>query len=135
MKVDRKRKYKLMVPIASMGDIAFLLIIFFVLTSQFMQEQNIEAKPPENPTIEEMEPIPISLIVDEDGQIYLNGNPIPVQMVEPGVSVLVQDAEDKRVMVKIHKDLPHKLYGEVMKGLSEAGARIVLVGRKTEAKL
>ena len=34
-----------MIPIASMGDIAFLLIIFFMLTSNFIQEAHIRLTP------------------------------------------------------------------------------------------
>ena len=36
----RRRKANIIVPLASMGDIAFLLIIFFILTTNFVKEQD-----------------------------------------------------------------------------------------------
>ena len=44
MAIRRRKKPSLVLPLSSMGDIAFLLIIFFMLASNFMKTGNAEGK-------------------------------------------------------------------------------------------
>ena len=131
MMIKRKRrKMAIMVPIASMGDIAFLLIIFFILASNFAQEAHIEFDPAKSPDIEKMERSQVSVVVDKEGQIWLQGEECPVDLLDGGVEALLADEDNKVVMLTIHRELPHDVYGEVFLKLSEAGAEIALVGEK-----
>jgi len=133
MMIDRKRrKMPIMVPIAAMGDIAFLLIIFFVLASNFAQEAHIDFDPAKSPDIEKMERSQVSVTVDKDGQIWLQGEECPVDLLDSGVEALLAAQENKVVMLTIHRELPHDIYGDVFLKLSEAGAEIALVGVKKE---
>jgi biopolymer transport protein ExbD len=131
MKIERKRrKMPIMVPIAAMGDIAFLLIIFFILASNFAQEAHIDFDPAKSPDIEKMERSQVSVIIDQDGQIWLQGEECPVDLLAGGVEALL-DAQDNRVvMLTVYRELPHDVYGQAFLELSEAGAEIALVGEK-----
>jgi biopolymer transport protein ExbD len=122
----------IMVPIASMGDIAFLLIIFFILASNFAQEAHIDFDPAKSPDIEKMERSQVSVTVDKDGQIWLQGEECPVDLLADGVGALLDDQDNKVVMLTVHRELAHDVYGEVFLKLSEAGAEIALVGVKKE---
>ena len=83
MMIKRKRrKMAIMVPIASMGDIAFLLIIFFILASNFAKEAHIDFDPAKSPDIEKMERSQVSVTVDKDGQVWLQGEECPVDLLE-----------------------------------------------------
>ena len=131
MMIKRKRrKMAIMVPIASMGDIAFLLIIFFILASNFAQEAHIEFDPAKSPDIEKMERSQVSVVVDKEGQIWLQGEECPVDLLDGGVKALLADEDNKVVMLTVHRELPHDAYGPVFLKLSEAGAEIALVGEK-----
>ena len=70
-----RRRVNIYVPTASMGDIAFLLIIFFMLTSKFMQESHVVYKEAESPDIVTVDDTSFSVIVDEKGAIWLQGQP------------------------------------------------------------
>ena len=52
MPVRRRKRMDLTLPTSSMGDIAFLLIIFFVLASHFMKTANIEAEKPTSEAVD-----------------------------------------------------------------------------------
>jgi biopolymer transport protein ExbD len=125
-----RRKVSVMVSVASMGDIAFLLIIFFILASNFAQEAHIEYDPAKSSDIEKMERSQVSVVVDEDGQIWLQGEECPVDLLDGGVESLLAEQDNKVVMLTIHKALPHEIYGKIFLKLSEAGAEIALVGEK-----
>jgi biopolymer transport protein ExbD len=124
----KRRKLPIMVPIASFGDIAFLLIIFFMLASNFVKEAHIELERVQAGNIEEVEPAPVSVTMDVDGVCYLQGQVQPVGSLESAVSMLVEGAEDKRVAMTIDKNLTYKQYGEVQMALVRAGATIIAIG-------
>ena len=124
----KRRKLPIMVPIASFGDIAFLLIIFFMLASNFVKEAHIELERVQAGNIEEVEPAPVSVTMDVDGVCYLQGAVQPVGSLESAVSMLIEGAEDKRVAMTIDKNLTYKQYGEVQMALVRAGATIIAIG-------
>ena len=131
MNLSRKKsRLGIMVPVASMGDIAFLLIIFFLLTSNFIKEGHVNIEPAASPDIEKLKESGISVSMDGDGEVWLQGTQCPVEALQGGVQVLIEDLEDKTVMLKIDKGLSQKQFGRVFLALSNAGAEIALVGVK-----
>jgi len=137
MKLARKKKsLSILVPIASMGDIAFLLIIFFMLTSNFMKESNIKLEKPESDEIEKIEKSNVSVAVDVDGEIYLQGKPCQLNDLKQAVEIMMQEAKKKQkfVTLKIDKNLTQKTYGPILMELSKAGVEIALVGNQIKNK-
>jgi biopolymer transport protein ExbD len=133
MMIKRKRrKMPMAVSVASMGDIAFLLIIFFILASNFAKEAHIDLDTAKSPDIEKIERSQVSVVVDKDGQLWLQGEPCPIDLLDRGVRALLEDQDNKVVMLTVHRELPHDVYGAVFLKLSEAGAEIALVGEKKE---
>ena len=73
MAIRRRKKPNLVLPLSSMGDIAFLLIIFFMLASNFMKTGNVDLQRPGAPTLEQQEPAKCSVMVDRDGVVWCDG--------------------------------------------------------------
>ncbi len=129
MKLERKKnRIPILVPIASMGDIAFLLIIFFLLTSNFIKESHVKIEEAKSPDIEQLEESAVSVTVDPGGEIWLQGAPCPLSVLHRGVEALLEDRDDKIVMVKIDRSVPQESFGQVFLELSKAGAELALVG-------
>ena len=57
----RRRRRTIIVPVVSMGDIAFLLIIFFILCSNIAREAGIAVAPPVSADLDQ---------VDESTQLF-----------------------------------------------------------------
>jgi biopolymer transport protein ExbD len=121
-----------MIPIASMGDIAFLLIIFFMLTSNFIQEAHIRLTPASAVDVSALKTSPVTVSMDLDGEVWLQGQVCPVEALEFEVSALLEGKDNRLVVLKVDKDLPESRYGPVLMALSKAGADIGLIGRKIE---
>ncbi|MBR2435735.1 MAG: biopolymer transporter ExbD [Lentisphaeria bacterium] len=120
------------VPTTSMGDIAFLLIIFFMLTSKFMQESHVEYQNAKSPDVESIEDFPISVILDSKGEIWLQGQPCgSAETMRMGVEVLRGDSKDTKVLLKIHNGATQQQYGPVIQNLAQAGVKIAFVGERS----
>jgi len=128
--IRRRKRIPIAVPIASMGDIAFLLIIFFILASTFMQEGRIKFERPESTDLARLKQGTVSVIMDEKGDLYVQGTLCAVEGLEGEVRELLKGLkeEDKQVMLKVHKDLPESKYGPVLMALGEVTTRIAMVG-------
>ncbi|HUT98624.1 MAG TPA: biopolymer transporter ExbD [bacterium] len=72
MAFKRKSKVSADIPAASMSDIAFLLLIFFMTTTIFNVEKGIRlVLPAEGPSLKVKQTHIITVQVAEDGSIYL----------------------------------------------------------------
>ena len=119
-----------MVPSASMADIAFLLIIFFILTTQFMQDANIKLELPEAPDIEKVDKTPVTLSIDEDGVIWVMGEECDTNAVEALIGVKLRDRKDKIVHFKCDAALTRDAFEPIIIAIADAGGLLVPLGDK-----
>lgn len=128
--IARKKRQQPLIPLASMGDIAFLLIIFFMLTATFMKDTNLELDPASSEDIDQVKMAPLSVTMDKHNVIRLQGLESTASEIEGAVSVMLQDSKDKTVQVRMHKKLKKNQYMPLLEALSNAGAKVVLVGER-----
>lgn len=129
MKLRRRPSRKVLIPLTSFGDIAFLLIVFFMVASVFMREQHIVVKAASSPDVDQLE-MAVSVVLDEKGNLWLEGKSCPKPALESQLSILLDARDDKRVLLKIDRNLHQKDYGDVIAKLADAGAEILLLGEK-----
>lgn len=130
--IRRRKKADMRVPTSSMGDIAFLLIIFFLLASNFMKSANIEATDPESPDVEVQESPQISVIYDAEGRLWLQGLEISVEELTAGVQQVLGSNHNTPVHVRIDKYQRGEKFLPIIEALSDAGARMLLAGGKSD---
>lgn len=132
MTIRRRKKIKMIIPLASMGDIAFLLIIFFMLVSSFMKNKQ-EYTPADSRFVQGVENAQIAVTVDKDQRIWLQGLEVSVGELAGAVEVLVDDQpQETLVHVNIEKSLSRTSYMPVMEALSQSGVKLVLTGVQAE---
>jgi len=131
MKLPRRKKsLRPLLPLASMGDIAFLLIIFFMLTSNFIKESSIKYTLPVSTDIDPQKAGLVSVIIDKKGQLFVQSEPCGVEMIESRVREELEGKKDRFVMLKIDQAIKKRQFGPVYMALSRAGAQIAPVGKK-----
>jgi biopolymer transport protein ExbD len=134
MSVKRIRHEELAVPTASMGDIAFLLIIFFLLTTNFAKEKHIQLKDPVSRDIQAMKEPMVFVAVDQKGVVHLQGRPCPVDTLEDQVRDMVSRRDEKIVKLRVDRNVRQDQYGPVFLALSRAGVQIALTGELAKGK-
>lgn len=134
----KKKRKAIPVPIASMGDIAFLLIIFFMVCSEASKDNsNIEVTLPFSEHVEKTKAqIVARVAVDKDGEIYFDGTRVDsAKDVEWGVRALLTStvSDDQRhVQFKCDSELPKEIFEPVLKAIAAGGGIIEAVGEKNE---
>lgn len=134
MKRSRKKRKPIPVPVASMGDIAFLLIIFFLVCSEAIKDKT--NAPLELPLSEHVATPDVTVVayvtIDETGQIYFDATPMnSAKDIEWGVRALLTNTvsdEQRHVQFKCDKSQPKEVYQPVLKAIAEAGGIIEAVG-------
>lgn len=133
--MKRKRsKHLPVIPTTSMGDIAFLLIIFFMICSNFAKESSISLQPPRAADLDVVEETAISVAIDRDGAIFLQGTRVPdAEAVKWGVASLLKDKatpKQRTVMFKCDSNAPLASFESVLESISEGGGIIAALGEK-----
>ncbi len=120
------------VPSSSMADIAFLLLIFFLVTTTFPRDKGLGIVLPQEGSEQEINPINIlHIIVRPDALVEVKrGESTQVQLVTAndleGIWRL-EMAENPRLIaaVKTHPEAPYKLMIDVLDAIQTAGARTI----------
>ncbi len=136
-RLQRKKRRPVPVPVASMGDIAFLLIIFFLVASEIAKEPEVEWTAPRSSYVENVEAtVAARVAVDAEGQIYLDGRRVNgARDVEWELRAMLANtvADDQRhVQFKCDAALPKETFEPVLRAIAEAGGIIEAVGELEE---
>ena len=124
---NRKKRRAVPVPVASMGDIAFLLIIFFLVCSESIKDNsNIEATVPKSEYVKKMEAtVAARVAIDVDGKIYFDGVQVDsAKDVEWGIRAILANSvsdDQRRVQFRCDAAIAKETIEPVMKAIVQAG--------------
>lgn len=116
MKIQRKNKISKEFSMASMTDIVFLLLIFYMLTSNFVTQNALDVKLPKsegNPSPEE----PITVTILPKGIYYVNEDIVPEMELENRLLNVLAQNKTNSFILRADQNALHK---EVVKVLSIA---------------
>ncbi len=106
-----KRYIKPVINIASLVDVLFLLLIFFMVTSAFVEQPNIKLELPATRHSEVSKVERTVLTISRDGQLFLKEKPVDKQNLEKELRRLMLDTGDDVLVLKADKLVP---YGDVV---------------------
>ncbi len=115
--------------LVSMGDIAFQLIIFFMVTTTFMRD-NVQIDLPRLPLADKTEAA-VSVALDATGKIHLDGQPVDTAgSLEGQLRQLLEgrtEAKERQVRFRCDARLTQKQYREALEAISNAGGVIAIM--------
>jgi biopolymer transport protein ExbD len=114
---------------SAMSDIAFLLIIFFMVCAQFVEKSDIPVKLPLSRTGNEAEELPIKVTINSEGAIFVNGVSMSASEVFPELRGRIRTAEGtegKIVVVRAHRSLAYGTIRPVVDAVDRAGGTLEL---------
>jgi len=120
-------------------DIVFLLLIFFMVSTSFQRESEIEITLPQaGPELLEVQPETIEIAVDADDRIYVNQVQIlnsSTRTVRDALQELTLEAEDPTLVVNADARATHQAVIRVMDAARQLGLeRITSATRFEESR-
>ncbi|MDF1553586.1 MAG: biopolymer transporter ExbD [Deferrisomatales bacterium] len=123
------------VPMASMADIAFLLIIFFMVTSVFDVDRGLLIELPETQVRESVDRKEMVLSIAADGTVNADGKPIGLAGIGPYVKAGRRVNPNRAVVVRSDRRVPYGAVTDVMDELLQAGVRDVALPTAAEGEV
>jgi biopolymer transport protein ExbD len=125
MKLTR-RKRQFSVPLSSMSDVAFLLLIFIMLVSLMNYRREVKIAYPEAETAKKTSAEKnLEIWIDRSGGVYLDGVPCTLADIEDAVGARYRTAPDTRLHVIADRDTPFERVNGVLQILQLLQYRVV----------
>lgn len=126
MKLQR-RKLTASVPSFAMGDIGFLLLIFFVILARAQDDSHIQWQPAQLDDIEMAAAPRATVSIDTGYKTYLDGKEISPENLASALSDVLGDtpAGERNVFLKVHREAKATHFEPVIAAISEAGGDLV----------
>ena len=107
--------------ITPMLDVVFILLIFFIVTANFIKEPGLEVNRPDSETAEPTENAAILIAVGNAGEIYMDGRRIDKRQVKANVVRLLAENPQGSVVIQADEQAIADTIIKVMDGAREAG--------------
>jgi len=123
MEMKRTTNKETFIPTSSMGDIAFLLLIFFMVTTIFREETGLVVELPRAEAGEEVNRDLISNIyINAEGLVSINDLITKVEFVSEIVGGKISENPQLIVAFKTDMHTPYGVVSDVMEELKEVNA-------------
>ena len=107
--------------ITPMLDVVFILLIFFIVTANFIKDPGLEINSPDSETSEVQENAAILIAVGPVGEIYMDGRRIDVRQVKANVIRLMAENPQGAVVMQADEKATAEKIIAVMDEVREAG--------------
>ncbi len=121
-----KRYIKPVINIASLVDVLFLLLIFFMVTSAFVEQPNIKLELPSTRHSEVTKIENMVLTIARDGGLFLQDRPVDKKTLEKELRRVILDTGDEVLVLKADKFVPYGVVIDIMDTVKGAGFKKVI---------
>jgi biopolymer transport protein ExbD len=121
MQFMTKTRRRAIINITSLIDVLFLLIIFFIVSSTFLEQPGIKLDLPKTAHQEALRIEGYTLFIMSDGSMYLNEDEIPFEKLSERLKAIAPQVEERGLVLKADENIRYGLVVEVMDIVKESG--------------
>jgi biopolymer transport protein ExbD len=118
------------IPTDSFSDIAFLLIIYFLVATTLVRVQAITTEMPSGDKAEQAQSEKTPIVNLRGGQVFFNDAPVTIEVLEERLAALDLPArapEKRVVMLESAAGTPYESYFEALAAISGNGGVVAMV--------
>ena len=121
MEFSRYQRLKQELSVAPLIDVVFLLLIFFMLTSTFIEPEAVDLmlEGGQSATVTPAEPLEVQ--VTTDGTIRLNGLRLSLGQLSTEIAARIKGDQESSVTIKADAEVPVQVLVQIMDQLQSAG--------------
>lgn len=117
------------IDISPLIDCVFILLIFFIVTTTFVEESGIEVDKPQAASSVRLEKNSVLIAITANGEVVYGGRQIGIAGVQPLVKRMLH-AEDIPVIIQADQNVPTGVFVRVIDEAKLGGATKVSVATK-----
>jgi biopolymer transport protein ExbD len=121
---------KALINVTSLIDVVFLLLLFFVVTSTFLERPGLDLSLPAASPTEVARRDEVTVELDADGATWLDGERLEAANLEGGIADALAAAGTERVVLEADERVPHGRVVEAMDAARRAGATGLVVATR-----
>jgi len=119
--------------IAPLVDVVFLLVIFFAVSTTFLETAGLELNLPTSSSSAESSPQEITVAVSSDGLVYLEGELMTEERLATELRDRLAARDEKLVLLRADEKTPHGTVVRIMDLAREAGTTGLTVAARRDA--
>tara|TARA_R110000787_G_scaffold74486_3_gene165524 strand:- start:7883 stop:8302 length:420 start_codon:yes stop_codon:yes gene_type:complete len=121
------------VNLTPMLDVVFILLIFFIVTAQFIKEPGVSIVRPEVDNKSQVKPLAILIAINEDSEIYIDKKQVNADEIGFTFKQLREDNPKGEVVVQADVDADAGVLVDVMETINKIdGATVINISAKIE---
>jgi biopolymer transport protein ExbD len=133
MKRRRKEHRASEIDISPLIDCVFILLIFFMVTSNFVKDMKVDIERPGAASAEKASNKALRIAIDSNSVIFVDGTPVRPWMVQSRVREFLEGSGSDQVLIVTDRRVPAERLIEVVDQCRLAGAQHVGVASEKEA--
>lgn len=133
MEFDPRKKVAIHLNVTPLIDIIFLLLIFFMLTANFIMQPGIDVRLPKADNVKLQDNEQIVVTVSKAGKIFINEKEIKEKEVEAAVKKAFAGSSKKSVILRADSDLKFGPVVKVMDAIKKADAEGIIISTQKGA--
>jgi biopolymer transport protein ExbD len=132
MQFKEKQKKRTGLNITSLIDVMFILLIFFMVSSSFVEQPGMKLELPAMQSQEVAKVEKMSLFVSKDGELYLNERPVVIDSLGIVIKQVMPNVEEKTLVLKADKAVDHGTVVQIMDIAKRNGLKKIVIGTRVE---
>ncbi len=120
------------VNLTPMLDVVFILLIFFIVTAQFIKEPGVDVTRVDVENDTKQRPLAILVAIDENSEIYIDKRKLDINEVGFTIRELREDNPNGKLIVQADDDSEARVLVELMEIIAETEGRANPINISTE---
>ena len=113
--------------IAPLVDVIFLLVIFFAVSTTFLETAGLKLELPASSSTADQELKELTVLLDAEGAIFFDEEDVTIEELGPKLSAALTERDRKMVVLRADKSTSHGDVVRLMDVIREAGAEGLVV--------
>jgi len=132
MKFQTRRKRKVIINITSLIDVLFLMLIFLMVSSTFLEQPGIKLELPQADSAAMVEKKDYTLFVDKEGKMFLNESEVSLQELETRIKKALPEMKESALILKADQSVSHGIVVKAMDVARRSGVKKLVIGTRLD---
>ena len=121
IKSERIRRKKILINITPLIDVLFLLLIFFIVSSTFLEQPAVTVELPSAYTSQPEKVRQYVITVTKSGDIFINDIAYPLAELKSHLRDIAQEKDEKTIILKADSSAPYGIIIDVIDTARQCG--------------